>query len=80
MKNLEFLKWLKQFIKDKDILSDIELLEIEEALVKLQLNDIFVILETESPVWTATVTFPTPLFKNSYNYEITKVDKKSEKK
>jgi hypothetical protein len=83
MKNVEFLKWLKQFIKDKDVLSSIQLIEIKDALAKLHWDDVFKVEVSErepSNNWNSTMTFPSPLFKNPYNYEITKVDKESDKK
>lgn len=83
MKILEFTKWLRTFINDKDALNCAETLELKDAISCIHNVKVFNITLTEgesNSMWKSTMTFPTPIFKNPYNYEITEVDKEYNKK
>lgn len=81
MSSENFLKWIKEFIKDKDILSDVDILEIYEALDSIDLNsEMFEITKIGLPfagttitypqtVWVSTSTYPDSIIKNPYTNE-----------
>jgi hypothetical protein len=83
MKTLKFIEWLNKFIEDKDNLVESEVIELKSKLynIKNMRTYTFDIVEgNDTSFWKSNVTFPTPLFKNPYNYEISKVDNKHNKK
>jgi len=82
-KTSEFIKWMHEFIKDKDNLNSTELAELKDKLSLINNGRVFNITLTEvesTSKWKSNMSFPPPIFKNPYNYEITEVDKKYNKK
>jgi hypothetical protein len=66
----EYLKWLMSFIKDKDVIDEVQLLQMKEELGKLFSENTFTVKINHSQIWTSDSTF-----KNPYTYENTKLDK-----
>jgi hypothetical protein len=75
MKAEKYLKWLRSFVKDKDVIVEIELLQIKEGLNRVFEEDYFTITALNTQVWESDSTF-----KNPYNYETIKLDKEPNKK
>ena len=71
----EYLKWLRSFVKDKEVIEEVELIQVKEGLNKLFEDNNFIITVDHLTTWESDSTF-----KNPYNYEITKLDKETNKK